>query len=262
MLITLVPAQPRRKVNMIVNQEPIDPRRHLIVALDVTDHRQAIRWIQQLGDLVTFYKIGLELLASGDYFHVLDALAKHDKRIFVDLKFFDIPNTIAKAVQGLSRWPIHYCTIHSWHSAMMDAAVQACSGQMRLLAVTVLTSMTESDLSQMGLTRPTIDIVRERALAAQACGMAGVVASGQEARTIRQAVGPHFTIVCPGIRAVSHDQDDQQRTVTVEEAFRNGANAIVVGRPIRLASDPSAMVKAIGDNIAHALSNKHTQADQ
>lgn len=233
-------------------REPLrlSDRERLIFALDAPSGADALAWVERLGDSVAFYKIGMELLASGEYFAVLDALAKRDKRVFVDLKFFDIPATVAGVIRGLSRWPITYCTIHGWHAGMMEAAAAARSGDLRLLAVTVLTSMDNQDLQQMGIDRTSDEVVVQRALAAQAAGIDGVIASGQEAGVIRAATGPGFDIVCPGIRPGGPVGDDQKRTVGVAEAFRRGADAIVVGRPISQAADPRAAAEAIQREIA------------
>ena len=228
-------------------------RERLIFALDVPGRAEAIAWIDRLGDSVAFYKIGMELLASGEYFDVLGVLADRGKRVFVDLKFFDIPATVAGTIARLSRWRVDYCTIHGWHPAMMQAAAEANAGDMRLLAVTVLTSMGRADLAQMGIDREPVDVVVQRARAAQAAGIDGVIASGQEAAPIRAATGAGFSIVCPGIRPGGPAGDDQQRTVGVAEAFANGADAIVVGRPIRKAADPRTAAEAIQAEIAGAL---------
>ena len=238
-----------------MNRAPLPLRNdeRLIFALDVPGKAEALEWVDTLGDAVSFYKIGMELLASGEYFDVLDALAKRDKRVFVDLKFFDIPATIAGVIRRLSQWPVSYCTIHGWHPGMMEAAAAANSSQMRLLAVTVLTSMGRPDLAQMGIDREPVDVVVERALAAQRAGIDGVIASGQEAAPIRAATGQGFSIVCPGIRPGGPVGDDQQRTVGVAQAFADGADAIVVGRPIRLAADPRATALAIQREIAESI---------
>jgi orotidine-5'-phosphate decarboxylase len=225
-------------------------RERLIFALDAPDRAQALAWVDRLGDSVGFYKIGMELLASGDYFTVLDELARREKKIFVDLKFFDIPATVAGVIRGLSRWPVAFATVHGWHAGMMQAAADARSGDLRLLAVTVLTSMDSKDLQQMGIAGESSGIVVQRALAAQASGIDGVIASGQEAGAIRSACGPGFSIVCPGIRPGGPVGDDQKRTVGVAEAFQRGADAIVVGRPISQASDPRAAAEAIQSEIA------------
>ncbi|KRG44517.1 orotidine 5'-phosphate decarboxylase [Stenotrophomonas pictorum JCM 9942] len=232
---------------------PLRTDERLIFALDVPGKAQAIEWVERLGDAVSFYKIGMELLASGEYFDVLEALAKRDKRVFVDLKFFDIPATIAGVIGRLSQWPVSYCTIHGWHPAMMEAAAAANTSDMRLLAVTVLTSMGRPDLAQMGIDREPVDVVVERALAAQRAGIDGVIASGQEAAPIRAATGAGFSIVCPGIRPGGPVGDDQQRTVGVARAFADGADAIVVGRPIRLAADPYVAAQLIQAEIAESF---------
>ena len=144
----------------------LTPRERLIFALDAPSGADALAWVDRLGDAVQFYKIGMELLASGDYFSVLDELARRDKRVFVDLKFFDIPATVAGVVRGLGRWPVGYCTIHGWHPAMMQAAAEANAGSdMRLLAVTVLTSMDAGDLRSMGIAGEPEAVVLARARA-------------------------------------------------------------------------------------------------
>ena len=233
---------------------PLRNDERLIFALDVPGKAEAIEWVDKLGDAVSFYKIGMELLASGEYFDVLDELAKRDKRVFVDLKFFDIPATVAGVIRGLSRWPVTFATIHGWHAGMMQAAAEARSGDLRLLAVTVLTSMDGNDLQSMGISGEPADIVVQRALAAQAAGVDGVIASGQEAGLIRSACGPDFSIVCPGIRPGGAGGDDQKRTVGVAEAFARGANAIVVGRPISQAKDPRAAAEAMQIEISNSIS--------
>lgn len=231
----------------------LGPRERLIFALDAPDRDAALDWVERLGESVGFYKIGMELLASGAYFDVLDELARRDKKVFVDLKFFDIPATVAGVIRGLSRWPITFCTVHGWHVGMMQAAAEARAGNLRLLAVTVLTSMDASDLHAMGLDADPADVVVRRARAAQRAGLQGVIASGQEAGLIRAATGTGFDIVCPGIRPAGAGGDDQKRTVGVAEAFQRGADAIVVGRPISRADDPRAAAEAMQAEIAAVL---------
>lgn len=231
---------------------PLRDDERLIFALDVPDREAALQWVDRLGDSVSFYKIGMELLASGEYFEVLETLARRDKRVFVDLKFFDIPATAAAVIKRLSQWPVSYCTLHGWHPAMMEACAAVAGPQMRLLAVTVLTSMGREDLAQMGIDRAPVEVVVERARAARQAGIDGVIASGQEAAPIRAATDAAFSIVCPGIRPDGPAGDDQKRTVGVAQAFADGADAIVVGRPIRLASDPAAAARAIQQAITRA----------
>lgn len=227
-------------------------RDRLIFALDVAGHDDALEWIERLGDSVSFYKIGLELLASGDYFRVLDALAARGKRIFVDLKLHDVPATVAGAVRGLSRWPVDFCTVHSY-PAMQAAAVEV-KGDLRLLAVTVLTSMDDSDLQQQGVQVSAEQAVLARARASRAAGCDGVIASAREAAAIRAATAADFLIVCPGIRAAADaGRDDQKRTTGIREAFASGADHVVVGRPIRHAADPRAAALAMCREIGEAL---------
>jgi orotidine-5'-phosphate decarboxylase len=233
----------------------VPARERLIFALDVSSAADAQAWIERLGDAVSFYKIGMELLASGDYFRVLEQLAQAGKRIFVDLKFHDVPATVGHAVRGLSRWPVDFCTIHGQQPAMMRAAAEA-AGAMKILAVTVLTSMDAADLEADGIARSPEQQVLARAKQAQAAGCHGVIASGHEAASLRAARGGEFLIVCPGIRPGGPAGDDQKRTLGVAEAFRAGADYIVVGRPIRQAADPRAAAQAMVDEIEPALASR------
>ncbi len=229
---------------------PLEHR--LIFALDVASADDALAWVDRLGDSVSFYKIGLELLASGDYFRVLDRLAARDKQVFADLKLHDVPATVAAAVRGLARWPIRFCTVHAYPTMLRAAAAER--GDMKLLAVTVLTSMDEQDLREQGITQSAEQAVLERARLARAAGCDGVIASGREAALLRSALGPEFLIVCPGIRSnADAGGDDQKRTVDVASAFANGADHIVVGRPIRHAPDPRAAAERIRTEIEMAL---------
>lgn len=230
----------------------IAAEQRLIFALDVDAGSEAIAWVDRLGDAVHFYKIGMELLASGDYFRVLDALAERSKSIFVDLKFHDVPATVAAAVRRLAQWPVRFCTVHSY-SAMLRAAA-AEKGDLRLLAVTVLTSMDESDLRDQGVAGNPQDVAIARARAARAAGCDGVIASGREAAAIRAATDADFLIVCPGIRAADEaGRDDQKRTLSAAEAIAAGADHLVVGRPIRQAADPVAAAWALRADIERAL---------
>lgn len=227
-------------------------RDRLIFALDVPTAAEATAWVDRLGDSVTFYKIGMELLTSGDYFRVLEALAARGKHVFVDLKFHDVPATVAATIRGLRRFPVTFCTLHAQHDAMMRAAADE-KGDLRLLGVTVLTSMDRADLRALRIDADPAEIVVERARAAQAAGLDGVIASGQEAAAIRQATGAGFLIVCPGIRPAGPAGDDQKRTVDVPTAFAAGADHVVVGRPIRQAADPVAAAEALQAQISAAL---------
>lgn len=229
----------------------IPARDRLIFALDVPDFTQAVAWMDRLDDSVSFYKIGLELLSGGDYFKVLDELAKRGKQIFADLKFHDVPATVAGAVRGLAQRPVTFATIHCDSRAMLEAAV-AAKGSLRLLAVTVLTSNDADDLAALGVAGEPADVVIQRAWLAQATGVDGVVCSGADLPRLRSALGPDLLTVCPGIRPAGPSGDDQKRTVDVPTAFAQGTDYIVVGRPIRLAPDPRAAAQGIVAQIAQS----------
>ncbi len=230
----------------------IPARDRLIFALDVPDRATAVAWMDRLGDAVSFYKIGLELLSGGDYFAVLDELAKRGKRIFADLKFHDVPATVAGAVRGLAQRPITFATVHCDSRAMLEAAA-AAKGALRLLAVTVLTSNDADDLAALGVSGQPAEVVIQRARVAQAAGIDGVVCSGADLPRLRAALGRELLTVCPGIRPAGPKTDDQKRTVDVPTAFAQGADYIVVGRPIRNAPDPRQAAAAIVAQIEAAL---------
>ncbi len=223
----------------------------LIVALDVPTVAQAKAMVEELGDVVSFYKIGLELFMSGEYFELLDWLKSKDKKIFVDLKFFDVPATVGRAIKQLNGKGVTFATIHGNDSIMRSAAEN--KGDVQVLAVTVLTSLDRGDLDDLGFNCDVDKLVLSRAKRAIALGCDGVVASGQEAPVMRENLGHSFMIVSPGIRPVDND-DDQKRVVTVEKAFENGADYIVIGRPIRDADNPKAAAQAVQAQIAATLS--------
>jgi orotidine-5'-phosphate decarboxylase len=231
---------------MPVSRKPIPPEERLIVALDVPGYEEALSLVDRLGDAVAFYKLGLELSASGRYFDLVDELARRGKRVFADLKLFDIPATVAAAVRQLAKRDIAFLTIHG-NEAMIRAAC-AEKGALKLLAVTVLTSIDEDDFRDLGVEVAIEPLVLSRARRAVALGCDGVIASGVEARALREAVGDSFLIVSPGIRPLER-ADDQRRVVTPRQAFESGADYIVVGRPIREAVDPRAAALAIQATI-------------
>jgi orotidine-5'-phosphate decarboxylase len=230
----------------------IDRRDRLIVALDVPSVADAKALAESLGDSVRFYKIGLELFTSGGYFELLDWLAARDKKVFADLKFYDIPETVRRAVANLKGRGATFVTVHG-HRSVMQAAVSAQSG-VKILAVTVLTSFDKSDLAEMGAAGDVAQLVLSRARNALECGCDGVISSGLEAPQIRSAFGERLLIVTPGIRP-SGDKpaDDQKRTVDVAQAFANGADYIVVGRPIREAKSPRAAAEAVQATISQVF---------
>jgi orotidine-5'-phosphate decarboxylase len=241
-----------------LSTKPIAPRDRLIFALDVPTKAEALAWIDRLGDAVSFYKLGLEFCMSGEYFAVLDALVEREKKVFADLKFADVPATVGGAVANLARSGATFCTLNAT-TAAYRAAVPV-KGAMQLLAVTVLTSMDATDLAEVGWAGPVEELVSRRARAAVAAGMDGLICSGLEAARLRAELGATPILVTPGIRAASErGGDDQKRTMTIAEAFRAGADHIVVGRPIRKAADPRAAAEAMQAEIAALFASAANQ---
>ncbi len=231
----------------------IPPEERLILALDVPTADEARAIVTGLGESVRFYKIGLELMTGGDYFTLLDWLTARQKKVFADLKFFDIPATVAGAVRNLSGRGATFCTVHG-NDAMMEAAVEAADAAgdgLGILAVTVLTSLDRGDMDDLGFEADIDRVVLSRARRALALGCAGVVSSGLEVQALRAEVGDELIAVCPGIRpGLNRPVDDQKRSVDIEEAFDLGADYLVIGRPIRSAPDPAAAAAAIQERIA------------
>lgn len=233
----------------MTNTQSIDRRERLIFALDVATVDAARALINELGDSVQFYKLGLELMTSGGYFELLDELVNKDKKVFADLKLFDVPATVASAVRGLNNRGIHFATVHG-NQAVMEAAADAAE-DVNILAVTVLTSLDRGDLDDLGFDCDLDALVLSRARRALEAGCAGVISSGLEAPKLREHVDARLTVVTPGIRPVDNrPADDQKRVVDVAQAFENGADYIVVGRPIRTATSPREAAEAIQKTIA------------
>lgn len=227
----------------------MDPRDRLIFALDVPTFEEGIAWIDRLGDAVTFYKVGLEFCMGGRYFELLEELHRRGKRVFADLKFYDVPATVRGAVANLARSGVYCCTLHGVTS--IYNAVVPVKGAMKLLSVTVLTSFDATDLADMGCTMSPAELVSLRARKAVAAGIDGLICSGQEAQALRRELGQGPLIITPGIRAANEKGgDDQKRTMTLKEAFLAGADHIVVGRPIRNAPNPREAAEAMQREIA------------
>lgn len=236
-----------KKILLSTKNIPVSER--LIVALDIPTSDQAKKFVEDLGDAVVFYKLGLELFMAGGYFELVDWLIERNKKVFVDLKFFDVPETVASAVKQLTKRDVSFATVHG-NDNILEAAVRE-KGDVKILAVTVLTSLDRHDLEELGFECDVSKLVLSRAKRALELGCDGVISSGLEAPELRASLGDNFIIVAPGIRPVDNVRDDdQKRTVDVEEAFEKGADYIVVGRPIRNAPDPKKEAQKIQERIA------------
>ena len=206
----------------------------LIFALDVPEVSEAKKIVAELDDSVNFYKIGMELLMTGQYFELLDWLIARDKKVFVDLKFFDVPETVGRAIARLSDYGATFATIHG-NQALMEKASEN-KNNLKILAVTALTSLDRGDLDDLGFHCNVKDLVISRAKRAFEAGCDGIVSSGLEVPYIREYVDNKLIAVTPGIRPVAND-DDQKRVVDVATAFKSGSDYIVVGRPIKNAEN-------------------------
>lgn len=224
----------------------------LIVALDLPTVTDARALAERLGDAVRFYKVGLELFSAGGAFELIEWLAARGCKVFADLKLYDIPETVRRAVANLRGSGATFLTVHG-HRSVMEAAVRE-KGALKILAVTVLTSFDARDLAEMGPGASVEALVLSRARGALESGCDGVITSGLEAPKLKAAFGDLLLLVTPGIRPVENrPADDQKRTVDVAQAFANGADYIVVGRPIRDAADPRAAAEGIQRTIAAAF---------
>jgi orotidine-5'-phosphate decarboxylase len=226
----------------------------LIVALDVPTAKDARALAERLGDSVRFYKVGLELFSAGGYFELIEWLAGRGCKVFADLKLYDIPETVRRAVANLRSSGATFLTVHGHRSVMEAAAAE--KGALKVLAVTVLTSFDKRDLDEMGSTRTVEELVLARAKGAAESGCDGVISSGMEAGALKKAFGSRLLVVTPGIRPVEdRPSDDQKRTVDAAQAFANGADYIVVGRPVRNAADPRAAALALQKTISEKFRN-------
>lgn len=233
-------------------------RERLIVALDVPTAKEARALVERIGDAACFYKVGLELFSAGGYFELIEWLAARGNKVFADLKLYDIPETVRRAVANLRSSGATFLTVHGHRSVMEAAAAE--KGGLGILAVTVLTSFDQRDLDEMGATKSVRELVLARARGAAESGCDGVIASGMEAGALKQAFGSRLLVVTPGIRPVENrPADDQKRAVDAEQAFRSGADYIVVGRPIRNAPDPRAAALGLQQTIAKVFSRRSSR---
>ena len=220
----------------------------LIVALDLPTAREARALAERLGDSVRFYKIGLELFSTDGCFDLIAWLTGQGKKVFADLKLYDIPETVRRAVANLCGSGATFLTVHG-HRSVMEAAARE-KGAMKILAVTVLTSFDQRDLQELGTRKTVEELVLSRARGAAETGCDGVIASGLEAKALKAEFKDRLLLVTPGIRPAVDKVHDQKRTVDVAQAFANGADYIVVGRPIREAPDPRTAAENIQQTIA------------
>ena len=224
-----------------------------IFALDFSDPRVAQEWVKRLDRHIKFFKVGLQLFLAGGWAVVKDILQRGDK-VMLDLKFFDIPETVRLAVQQLKGRGVTFTTIHG-NEPIIKAAVSEKAG-LKILAGTLLTSFDESDMRGMGMTSSTKDLVVLRSRKAIDLGCDGIVCSALDAPGIRRELGNNFLIVTPGIRPATNcdiKRDDQRRITTAKQAIINGADYLVIGRPISRSPDPVSAVQGIQKEIADGL---------
>jgi orotidine-5'-phosphate decarboxylase len=229
----------------------LSPRDRLIVALDMASIEEAEDCIGKLGDRVLFYKIGLELICAGGL-ALAERLAGEGRLVFVDLKLHDIPNTVERATAQISRIGATFLTVHGYPQTMRAALEGGAGSPLRILAVTALTSASDDDLAEAGHMLSVRALVSRRAVQAEAIGVHGIVSSATEVSMLRTD-GRRLTLVCPGIRPGTSESNDQKRIATPLRAIRDGADYIVVGRPITRAADPRASAEAIISEIAAAV---------
>jgi orotidine-5'-phosphate decarboxylase len=231
-------------------------RERLIVALDVSSASEAQKLVTRIGDAAGIYKVGLQLfIAEGP--SIVRDLVSSGRRVFLDLKLHDIPTTVALAIKAAAELRVDMLTIHgSGGSAMLRAATEAAAGRLNILAVTVLTSLNDEDMQEIGVSGRVSDQVLRMAALAQSAGCQGIVTSPREALMVRKAMGESFAIVTPGIRPAGAETNDQQRIATPAQAIGNGVSHIVVGRPITHATDPAKAAAAIISEMERAKNSR------
>jgi orotidine-5'-phosphate decarboxylase len=237
----------------------VSPRERLIIALDVASAEEAERLVSRIGEAGVFYKIGMELVYAGGL-PLVQRLVGENKKVFVDLKLHDIPNTVERATAQVARLGASFLTIHAYPQTMKAALAGTAGSKLKLLGVTVLTSMNDKDLVEAGYASGVETTVVHRARQAKSRGLAGLVLSPREVRMVRGVVGEHLILVTPGIRPKGSGAGDQKRVMTPAEAIVAGADHIVVGRPVTEAQDPKAAATAIIAEIEGALSERDRKA--
>ncbi|MBB4101657.1 orotidine-5'-phosphate decarboxylase [Allorhizobium borbori] len=230
----------------------MNARDRLIVGLDVPTLKEAEAIVSTLGDDVSFYKIGYQLLFAGGMGFARE-LIESEKQVFLDMKLLDIDNTVASGVENIVRMGVSMLTLHAYPKAMRAAVKAAAGSKLTLLGVTVLTSMDDEDLKEAGYSDNAETLVAKRAAQARAAGMGGIVCSAEESSRVRGIVGPDMAIVTPGIRPAGADHGDQKRVMTPADALKAGSTHLVVGRPIVKAEDPLTAARAILDEMNTVL---------
>ncbi len=230
-------------------------RDRLIVALDLPSVEAAQEAIARLGDAVTFYKIGMEL-AYGGGLSLVERLNAQGKQVFVDLKLHDIGNTVERAAARIAKLGARFLTVHAFPQSMAAAKRGVAGTSLQILGVTVMTSYDDADLAEAGYALSLRDLVARRALQAKAAGLDGLILSPRELQAVRKLVGPDMLLVTPGVRPAGAAVGDQKRVMTPAQAIAQGADYLVVGRPILTASDPKGAAQSIVDEIAQTLESK------
>jgi orotidine-5'-phosphate decarboxylase len=230
----------------------IAPRDRVIVPLDLPSVAAAEAMVARLGDSVTFYKIGYQLAYAGGL-PLVPQLVKSGKKVFLDLKLHDIGNTVARGVESVARLGATFLTVHAYPQTLKAAVEGRAGSDLKLLAVTVLTSYDDGDLHAAGYRLGVSDLVEARAQQAQVLGLDGIVCSPEEAAALRKLVGHQMTLVTPGIRPAGSEIGDQKRIMTPARAIAAGSDYLVVGRPITGAADPKAAAEAVHAEIAPKL---------
>jgi orotidine-5'-phosphate decarboxylase len=230
----------------------IPPRERLIVALDMPDVVQAQKLVDEIGDGVSFYKVGMEL-AYGGGLEFVTRLADSGKKVFLDLKLHDIPHTVERAVAQVARLGATFLTIHAYPQTMRAAVAGRAGSNLKLLGVSVLTSCDDADLKDAGYAYGVSALVARRGAQARAADVDGLVASAAETAMLRARLGDDLLLVIPGIRPAGAENADQKRVATPAQAIRDGADYLVVGRPVTQAPDPRAAAQSIAAEIADAL---------
>jgi orotidine-5'-phosphate decarboxylase len=230
---------------------PLAARDRLIVALDLPTLHDADAMVERLGDSISFYKIGYQLAFAGGL-SFAETLTRAGKRVFLDMKLHDIENTVAKGVESVAKSGVTFLTVHAYPQTMKAAVAARRGSDLKILAVTVLTSYDDIDLAESGYSQSVDGLVARRAQQAHDLGVDGLVCSPEEASPLRLVVGNQMLFVTPGVRPQGSARGDQKRVATPAQAIAAGADYLVVGRPITAAGDPKAAAMAIVDEIAAA----------